>query len=74
MVKVLDVPHATSIDAQMDDEGNVRILLNDENGKPFAGVVLTFKGLVNTVEDLSGLIDQYMDSQPDTIGPCMGSA
>lgn len=75
MVKVLkDVPHAKTIDAHMDEDGNVHIMLNDENGTAFAAVVLTFKGVINTVEDLSDLIDQYMDSQPDTIGPCMGNA
>ncbi len=74
MVKVLDVPHATSINASVDDEGNVHIVLLDEKGVAFAGVVFTLKGAINTVENLSGLIDDYMDSLPDTIGPCMGSA
>ncbi|TIX28845.1 hypothetical protein [Mesorhizobium sp.] len=75
MVKTLvDVPHAATISARMDEDGNVHIILNDENGKAFAGVVLTFKGAINTVEDLTDLIDQYMDSLPDTIGPCVGNA
>lgn len=74
MVKVLDVPHATSVSVQMDEDGNVHFVLNDEKGNPFAGVVFTLNGAISTVEDLGGLIDGYLESLPDTIGPCMGTA
>ncbi len=73
MVKVLDVPHATSIDANIDDDGNVHIILKDEKGAAFAGVVFTLNGAISAVEDLSELIDGYIDEH-DSIGPCMGTA
>ncbi|AZO29353.1 hypothetical protein [Mesorhizobium sp. M1B.F.Ca.ET.045.04.1.1] len=73
MVKALDVPHAAAVEASIDDDGNVHIVLKDEKGNPFAGVVFTLNGAISTVEDLSDLIDDYIDKH-DTIGPCIGSA
>ncbi|TJW14393.1 MAG: hypothetical protein E5W82_10480 [Mesorhizobium sp.] len=72
MVKVLDVPHATSVSVHMDDDGNVHFVLKDEKGNPFAGVVFTLDGAISTVEDLGELIEDYLEK--DTIGPCMGKA
>ncbi|MER9768933.1 hypothetical protein NKJ09_23045 [Mesorhizobium sp. M0189] len=71
------IPSASVIEAQIDEDGCIHLVLLDAKGRAFAGAVLSLDGAISVVEDLSDLIDDFLEGQPenpDTIGPCVGTA